>query len=365
MHGEPALWGASPSASPGWRWRRCGRRSRRVRRPSNSSTAGRARCRPTSTRASRCRPPRRLRRHRRPRGAHHSLRRRHRRAPGQMAAAAPMSSVSTGGCPSTRLAAGWARGTPCRAISTPRLPGAVDSGRRCRPRGARRADDGTGTGHIFNLGHGVLPETDPAILAAVVELVHRRPPEGDTASSSWRTALRPAPTRSAPSTRGSVAAGRPSPSSWRSWRAATGRSEVCPRWRSEPAAQVDAVRAVLERREPGRYVVPSAPSTPSRSSKKPRRRSPPPAARRVIGLVLTPHASSMGSQEYLDRAAKELGSTPFVAVGPGTPNPASSSPGRPGHAAPRQGDGPRHASSSPRTRYPSACARPVTPIPSS
>jgi uroporphyrinogen decarboxylase len=36
-----------------------------------------------------------------------------------------------------------------------------------------RADDGSGTGHIFNLGHGVLPETDPAILAAVVEQVHR------------------------------------------------------------------------------------------------------------------------------------------------------------------------------------------------
>jgi plastocyanin len=27
-------------------------------------------------------------------------------------------------------------------------------------------------GHIFNLGHGVLPETDPDVLAAVVELVH-------------------------------------------------------------------------------------------------------------------------------------------------------------------------------------------------
>jgi uroporphyrinogen decarboxylase len=34
------------------------------------------------------------------------------------------------------------------------------------------AADGTATGHVFNLGHGVLPETDPAILAAVVELVH-------------------------------------------------------------------------------------------------------------------------------------------------------------------------------------------------
>ena len=29
-------------------------------------------------------------------------------------------------------------------------------------------------GHIFNLGHGVLPETDPAVLGRLVELVHGR-----------------------------------------------------------------------------------------------------------------------------------------------------------------------------------------------
>ena len=34
----------------------------------------------------------------------------------------------------------------------------------------RRA--GPAPGHIFNLGHGVLPETDPGILSALVELVH-------------------------------------------------------------------------------------------------------------------------------------------------------------------------------------------------
>ena len=31
---------------------------------------------------------------------------------------------------------------------------------------------GGGRGHIFNLGHGVLPETDPEILARLVEHVH-------------------------------------------------------------------------------------------------------------------------------------------------------------------------------------------------
>ncbi|HEY6426540.1 MAG TPA: uroporphyrinogen decarboxylase family protein, partial [Acidimicrobiales bacterium] len=31
-----------------------------------------------------------------------------------------------------------------------------------------------GAGHVFNLGHGVLPETDPRILARVVDLVHEK-----------------------------------------------------------------------------------------------------------------------------------------------------------------------------------------------
>ena len=29
-------------------------------------------------------------------------------------------------------------------------------------------------GHVFNLGHGVLPETDPAVLARLADLVHTR-----------------------------------------------------------------------------------------------------------------------------------------------------------------------------------------------
>src|SRR6185369_1688762 len=34
------------------------------------------------------------------------------------------------------------------------------------------ADGRAAPGHVFNLGHGVLPETDPAALTRVVELVH-------------------------------------------------------------------------------------------------------------------------------------------------------------------------------------------------
>ena len=34
------------------------------------------------------------------------------------------------------------------------------------------ADNGGHPGHIFNLGHGVLPASDPGVLQAIVDLVH-------------------------------------------------------------------------------------------------------------------------------------------------------------------------------------------------
>lgn len=42
----------------------------------------------------------------------------------------------------------------------------------------RVIDEGQGGGHIFNLGHGVLPNTDPGILTALVDHVHSKPPGG-------------------------------------------------------------------------------------------------------------------------------------------------------------------------------------------
>ena len=41
-----------------------------------------------------------------------------------------------------------------------------------RVRADRRARAERCEGHIFNLGHGVLPETDPDVLTRVAELVH-------------------------------------------------------------------------------------------------------------------------------------------------------------------------------------------------
>jgi uroporphyrinogen decarboxylase len=34
------------------------------------------------------------------------------------------------------------------------------------------ADGRAAAGHIFNLGHGVLPHTDPDVLTRIVELIH-------------------------------------------------------------------------------------------------------------------------------------------------------------------------------------------------
>ena len=49
---------------------------------------------------------------------------------------------------------------------------AVERAARAVVEDGRRAVDAGATGHVFNLGHGVLPETDPAVLTDLVSLVH-------------------------------------------------------------------------------------------------------------------------------------------------------------------------------------------------
>jgi uroporphyrinogen decarboxylase len=63
---------------------------------------------------------------------------------------------------------------PERAVQGNLDPAVLFAGREVVEREARRVlEQGrTAPGHIFNLGHGVLPETDPDVLTRLVEFVH-------------------------------------------------------------------------------------------------------------------------------------------------------------------------------------------------
>ncbi len=88
-------------------------------------------------------------------------------------------------------------------------------------------------------------------------------------------------------------------------------------------AQVDALRAALDARAPGRYVVAFGAKHTDPLIEEAAAWLRDRGLRRVVGLVLTPHASSMGSQEYLERAAATLGDlVTFVPVGPWYAEPA-------------------------------------------
>lgn len=56
-------------------------------------------------------------------------------------------------------------------------PALVLAGTQAALRGTEQvlSDNGTHSGHIFNLGHGVDPSTDPSVLEAVVDMVHATP----------------------------------------------------------------------------------------------------------------------------------------------------------------------------------------------
>jgi ferrochelatase len=102
------------------------------------------------------------------------------------------------------------------------------------------------------------------------------------------------------------------------YRAIGGVSPLAERTR----AQVDGVRAALEHRARGHFVVSFGAKHTDPLIEETAAVLAFAGHRRVIGLVLTPHGSSLGSQEYLDRAAAALGDTPFVAVDPWYAEPA-------------------------------------------
>jgi ferrochelatase len=80
-------------------------------------------------------------------------------------------------------------------------------------------------------------------------------------------------------------------------------------------AQVDGVRAALEQRAPGRYVVAYGAKHTDPLIEEAAAALTGAGMARVIGLVLAPHGASMGSLEYLERAEAAVGGkSPFIPV---------------------------------------------------
>jgi len=79
--------------------------------------------------------------------------------------------------------------------------------------------------------------------------------------------------------------------------------------------QVDGLRGALEQRAPGRYTVAYGAKHTAPLIEEAAAELTGAGVARVIGLVLTPHGASMGSQEYLDRAKAAIGGKcPFIPV---------------------------------------------------
>jgi ferrochelatase len=82
-------------------------------------------------------------------------------------------------------------------------------------------------------------------------------------------------------------------------------------------AQVDAVRDELAQRAPGHYRVAYGAKHTDPLIEEAAAALAGSGVDRVIGLVLTPHGSTLGSEEYLTRAETALaGACPFIAVSP-------------------------------------------------
>ncbi len=208
---------------------------------------------------------------------------------------------------------------------------------------------GGGTGHIFNLGHGVLPETDPDVLTRLVELVHSAPAPGPPGPLIGRTHAGPTPpvtpvgvlvmAHGTPATLDDlpdfyteIRRGRP-PSQGqladlrRRYEAIGGTSPLNERTRD----QVAQIQRALDRRRPGRFVVALgmkfAPPRIEDAVADLRRRG----VDRIIGVVLAPHSSVVSVGDYERRAATAAGAVMAGATaggdaGEGVGPPAGSGP---------------------------------------
>ena len=219
--------------------------------------------------------------------------------------------------PLTRRAGAWAWVARCRGTST-------------RPSAWRRGLSSPKPAGPF----WRRPPTAPAPATSSTWVTASSPnriPASWPPSSSWSTQKRPVMTtgillmahgtpaaraRSPPSTRASGAAAHRRRTNWQTSKRATPPSAASHHWRSArrhrsmPCAPSSTVRA------PDRYIVSFGAKHTEPLIEESAALLGTAGLERVIGLVLTPHGSSLGSQEYLDRAEVALGTTPFVPVAP-------------------------------------------------
>ncbi len=203
-----------------------------------------------------------------------------------------------------------ARATRCRGTSTPRSawrrgPSSRTPAEPCSP---PRAD---GTRHAATSSTWVTascPSRTRASWPPSSNWSTRRPRGHDDGrpADGARHAGEPR-ARSPPSTRASGAAARRRRSNWPTSKARYAAIGGVSPLALRTAAQVDAVRAALEARAPGRYVVSFGAKHTDPLIEESAALLGAAGLERVIGLVLTPHGSSLGSQEYLDRAEAALG----------------------------------------------------------
>ncbi len=208
--------------------------------------------------------------------------------------ASPSRATSTPPCAWPRGPWSKRRHAPCS--SRPATSPATSStwATACSPRPTRRSSSGWSSSCTPRAGPECAGEPTPP-----------RPP----ACWSWPTARRHRPARSRPSTRPSAAAQPPPPELLAEledrYRAIGGLSPLTEITRS----QVAGLAAELEARAPGRYVVAYGAKHVRPSIEEGAAELVEAGVGRVVGIVLTPHESSLGSGSYLERAEAALTAT--------------------------------------------------------
>ena len=207
---------------------------------------------------------------------------------------------------------GSAPAARCRATSIPPpvpLRGRRSNAPRPSPRPRRERD-----GHVFNLGHGVLPGHARENLQRLVDLVHERT-AGERSSADRRAGdgvrhRRAAPTTSSATTRTSAAGGARAGAPRGAARTLRGDRQPFPAAGHHPAAGggPGAGAQPRRRRDASAPYLGMKHSPPFIAEAVERMRED--GIERAIGIVMAPHWSGMSVESYIDRVRQEVGEGP-------------------------------------------------------